>query len=177
MKSQENVFKDKIFKLPADNIARVKVIESYKTLCLCEISRGKNKELAIFRADNLEGKTHLTPIPYNYAGPGEETRLLAPDNVVLSRYEKMITKTKVAEFETEVKQDRAIREAEATKKAAELKTENLINIKTRQTEIDAELRELVKSNNVKKMIADKKVMSLISDYYAMELIKKHLLKN
>jgi len=185
MKHKEDLFKGRTFtissvigqgRLPH----KATVIQSYGFMCLCRIEKafisGGFNELGIFKiVKNGDGTEILQDAHIDYGSPEANvpSRYSAPDSEVMTKWERIISAMKVRDSEADIVKDRKIREDQAKAEAEKLKTENIIFAKTRQSEINAELSELVKVKPVRKLMTDKKVRELVFDSFIIEKLNKN----
>lgn len=185
MKSQENLFKGKIYSIGSEigqgTIRhRAEVLESYNFLCLVRVQKayttgpffefgiykigyvGEHEEMLMSTVVDFETREGA---PARRAGTEAETR---------GMFTRMVDKMKLQDSENELSKDRKIKETEAKEKADQLKAENFQFVKDSQDKIVTELRELVSTNKIEKLINENKVKDLVNNYNAMELLKKSI---
>jgi hypothetical protein len=187
LKNVTDHFKDRVFTVGSaigeGKISHpAKVLASYNYLCFVEITKayttGPFKEYGIYNVSLLgDGTEFLSEHIVDYeTNPNAPARRTAPDDEVKQMYDTIVGKMKLRFFEDGLRDNTKFKEADAVKKAEDLRMENIAYIKSRQLEIYNTLTELCKGLEVKKLASDKKIIALVGENNLLEALKKFATK-
>ena len=180
MKDKEDLYKNRVFSVASEiGEGRISfpatVEESYGTLCLVLVrkayERGPFSEYGIFNIGlfGKENEEALISAPVNFElKDGAPARRAGSEKEVREIYERMVSKMIIADSEAELSKDHQIRDTEAKGKAQKLKADNNYFVKNKVTEVTLELKELLKSQSVEKIISDKKFKEKVSELLLLE---------
>jgi len=187
MKHKEDLFKGRIFPLTSA-IGQGKlphkgeVIESYGNICLVKETKayvqGQFNDYGIYRVmKDTHGDEVLQDAHIDYSNSTDSNAphvYAAPETVVRQKFESLISKVKVREYEEGIVKDHKDKDNKVKAEIEKLKAENIQFIKEQQSKITSELSELIKDKHIKKLLADKKIRELIFDSIIIEKLKNSI---
>jgi len=185
MKERENLFTGRVFTLTSEigqgKIPhRGEVIESYGNICLIRETKayiqGQFDDYGIYRVmKDAHGDEFLDDLHVNYSNSTDSNAphvYAAPETVVRQKFESLISRVKVKEYEEGIVKDHKDRDNKVKAETEKLKAENVQFIKEYQLQIDNQLKELFAGQAVKKLLGNKKVRDLIIDTTVLEKLRK-----
>jgi len=153
------------------------VIESYGTLCLVQEQKasyeGRFNTYGIYNVrQNSKGEESLSDLMIDYSKEGLPV-YSAPEPEVRAKFADIVVQKKLKESEDQLRTERLALEQEEKRKTEELRIANSGFINSKLSQVNDELKGLIKGQSVSELFADKKVRSLVIDIVVLEKLKQN----